>query len=230
MMPYWRVCIIESEKGLREIIFQGGLEIGQLLDFSGWRILGARHKTFCVNGHTHANAYSTLGVVTEHDLKPNDIAEVHVKVTPRELLHTTTAAKKYPRNAESADHSTYYVTATIIKDRDFGPEAFEPSKFTDPVILDLIEKTTVEADSSLSGYQAITEIKTKDGRCFQKHVKAVHGLNEDPLTDEELETKFRNMAIKYMSENQIKEIFDTIWNLDKLDNIEELTKLMVFPI
>ena len=37
------------------------------------------------------------------------------------------------------------------------------------------------------------------------------------------------MAVKYMGETQIKQIFDTVWALEKLDNMEKLMKLMVFP-
>jgi len=37
------------------------------------------------------------------------------------------------------------------------------------------------------------------------------------------------MAKKYMGEQQIERIFDTIWNLTKLDDIGKLTALMVFP-
>ena len=138
---------------------------------------------------------------------------------------------KYPRNGESADHSAFYANAIAIKERAFGPEAFEPEKFTDPVVLDLIERITVEADPSMPvyGYQGMSEITTKDGRWFQKRVEVPHGLGDDPLTDGELEDKFREMAIKYMGEEQIQKIFGTVWNLESLEDMNALTRLMVFP-
>ncbi len=93
----------------------------------------------------------------------------------------------------------------------------------------MIEKITVEPDSSLSGYKAISEITTKAGLRFEKRIDTPHGLGDDPLTDGELEKKFTDMAIKYMDEKQIKKIFDTVWNTEKLDDIGKLTTLMIFP-
>jgi 2-methylcitrate dehydratase PrpD len=122
------------------------------------------------------------------------------------------------------------VNAIAIKERHFGPESADPEKFTDPVVLDLIEKITVEHDPSIPdrSAQGISEITTKDGRSYKKHIKTPHGFDDDPLSDEELEQKFSEMALKYMTEKQIRKIFDTIWNLEKLDEISKLTALMVF--
>lgn len=108
-------------------------------------------------------------------------------------------------------------------------DSIKPENFTDPVILDLIEKITTTADPSLHNYQGASEIITKDGRCFQKSAMAVHGRDNDPLSDEELEVKFSGMASRYMDKGQIKKVFDTCWNVERLDDLGILTKLMVFP-
>jgi predicted regulator of amino acid metabolism with ACT domain len=49
----------------------------------------------------------------------------------------------------------------------------------------------------------------------------------NPLTDAELEDKFSEMAVKHMSNGHIQKIFETIWSLEKLDDIAMLTGLMV---
>ncbi len=72
------------------------------------------------------------------------------------------------------------------------------------------------------------EITTKDSHRFQKRVDSPHGLDDDPLTDGELEDKFREMATKSMGKEQIKKILATIWNVERLDDISKLTRLMVF--
>jgi 2-methylcitrate dehydratase len=224
------VRIIEGENGLCQVILGGELDLQRLIDFSGWRILDARHKSLPLNGGTIGHVFATLSIVKEHDLKPDDIAAVRIKTTLHESQHTTVLPKKYPRNGESADHSAFYANAIAIKERDVSPESFDPQKFTDPVVLDLIERITVEADPSLPehGFQGISEITTKDGHSFQRPIGNPHGFGNDPLTDGELEDKFRKMAIKYMSEQQIQKIFDTVWNLESLKDISKLTGLMVF--
>ena len=221
--------IVESNAGIRKVILQDDMDLERLTDFSGWRIMDVRFKGLCANGTSHAPIYATMAIVKEQDLQPADIASVRIKTTPREARHTTTGAKKYPRTAENADHSTFYGNALAIKERAFGPDSIHPEKFTDPVVLDLIERITVEADASLSKYQGVSEITTKDGRFFQKRIDVPHGLDTDPLTDKELEDKFSDMALKHMGNAQIRKIFDACWNLEKVADIGALVKLMVFP-
>ena len=43
-----------------------------------------------------------------------------------------------------------------------------------------------------------------------------HGFGGIPLTDLELEENFRGMAGKYLSEEQIHKLLDTIWNVESL--------------
>lgn len=222
------VRVIEGENGWYQAILQGRMNLERLVDFSGWRILNTRHKYLCANVTTHGHLYATLAIVKEQNLKPKDIAAVRITASPREARHTTTFSKKYPRSAENADHSAFYGNAIAIKERSFGPDSIKPEKFTDPIVLDLIEKITVEADPSMLATEGKSEITTKDGRIFQKHVVTPHGLGNDPLTDQELEEKFSEMAKKYMGETQIKQIFDTIWNVEKLAYMGELMKLVVF--
>lgn len=224
------VQIIEGENGVREAILKGGMDLEKLVDFSGWRILGTRFKTLCANLSTQGHTLATLAIVKENDLKPEDIASVKIKVGLRESRHTTTLAKKYPRNAESADHSAFYAQAIAIKERHFGPESFEPEKFTDPVVLELIEKVSVELDPALPEHSphAVSEIITTDGRRFEKHLDMFHGFDDGPFSDKELEEKFAYMAQKQMPEKHIQEIINTIWKLEKLDNINPLMQMMVF--
>jgi 2-methylcitrate dehydratase len=225
------VRIVEGENGLRDTVMRGDLDFQRLLDFSGWRIPQTRHKSLCLNGGSQGHVSATLALVRENDLKPEDIVSVRIKASRHESHHTTSLPKKYPRNAETADHSAFYANAIAIKERVFGPDSFQPEKFTDPVVLDLIEKITVEYDPGLgeSGFQGISEITTKDGRRLRKHIANPHGFGDDPLTDKELEEKFREMATKYLSEKQIGRIFETIWNIERLEDIRQLTKLLVFP-
>jgi 2-methylcitrate dehydratase len=225
------IRVMEGENGFRQVILKDKMDVERLVDFSGWRILNTRHKLLCLCGGILGYVVATIDIVKENDLKPEDIASVKIKASLHNLEHTTTLSKKYPRNAESADHSAFYSVAIAIKERTFGPDSFEPDKFVDPVVLDLIEKITAEVvpDMPEWGTQGMTEITTKDGRHFSRSIEKPHGIGDDPLTDKELEEKFKNFAEKYFSAQQIQKIFDTVWRLEKLDNLNALTASMIIP-
>jgi 2-methylcitrate dehydratase len=219
------IRVVEGQNGIEEVVLGTKLNLQELLDFSGWRILKIRNKAIPVCAIITGQALAAIDIVREHDLKPDDIVAVSIK-TDQPLHHTTCLPKKYPRNAESADHSTYYIIAAAIKERKVDIETVEPDKFTDPVILDLIEKIALEVDPSLPMSGAVVTITTKDGRSFHKDIP--NSFGNDPLTDAELEEKFRQMAIKYIPEKQIQKIFSTIWNLEDLNDMGKLMALLVF--
>jgi len=225
------IRIIEGENGLKQVILRDKMDMERLVDFSGWRILNTRHKLLCLCGGILGYVVAAIAIVKEHDFKPEDIMSIKIKASQHNLEHTTTLSKKYPRNAESADHSAHYAVAVAIKERSFGPDSFEPAKFTDPTVLNLIEKITTEAVPGMPGWgsQGTTEITTKDGRHFIKSVEMPHGIGGDPLTDKELEDKFRGMAEKYFSQKHIQKICDTVWEVEKMDSINSLTSLMILP-
>src|SRR5262249_52212852 len=141
--------VVEGDGGYRDGIMRGDLDLQALTDFSGWRIRDTRHKRLCANGSTQGYLHATINLVTEHDLKPADIASVDIRASAREVRHTSALAKKYPRNAETGDHSAFYATAFAIKERHFGPDSRDPRHFSDPVILDLIGKISVRLDPEL---------------------------------------------------------------------------------
>ena len=225
------IRVVEGEGGVKQVIYQNEMDLDSMTDFSGWRIIKTRHKSLPANYVTQGHVALTIAIVKENDLKPEDIKTVRITVGARELEHTTYVAKKYPRNAESADHSAYYTNAIAIKERDLGPDQYLPEKFTDAVVLDLIEKITVVSDPKLpkSTYAVTSEITIKDGRHFKKQAAIPKGHYDDPMTDADIEAKVRKMAAKYMPEKQIKQIIDTVWNLEKVDDVTDLIKLMVFP-
>jgi 2-methylcitrate dehydratase len=226
------VRIVEGENGIQDVIMKGEMDLEKIVDFNDWRILNTRFKNLCANGSSFGHILATLEIVQENDLKPEDIASVRIKTGLRESRHCGSLEKKYPRNAENADHSIFYANAMAIKERHFGPSSIEPEKLNDPLILDLIEKIIVEPDPNMSEHYigGFSQIITKDGRKFEKRVDLPHGFANDPLSDRELEDKFWEMAVKHMPEDQIQNLFRMIWNIEKENDLSRLLSLMVIKI
>jgi 2-methylcitrate dehydratase len=218
--------VIEGEGGYQKGVLGGEMDLQALVDFSDWRIRDTRHKNLCVNGSTHGHVLATIGIVTDADLRPADIERVEIGASAREARHTTAIAKKYPRNAETGDHSAFYANAYAIKYRSFGPQSAEPRHFTDPEIVDLIERITVRADPEIPprGRGGISEIHTRDGRVFRRKCEALVAEQ----TDAELETKFRDMAEAAMPKTQVDELIETIWSVDRAESLDHLARLMIF--
>ena len=223
--------VMEGENGFIDSVMDGDLDVEKLTDFGGrFRILDTEVKAWAACGTIQGHLNATLNLVMEHDIKPEDVAQVRIWAGTRSVQHTGDPVKRYPRNKETADHSAYYVTAVAIWERELGPDQYSPEKYDDPAIKELIDKITLEIDTDLDrfGRAGITEITTKQGARYSCRVDYPKGHPYNPMTDEDIRDKFFSLATQFMGEEQIKQIIDTIYALEELDDIGHLMELLVF--
>jgi len=169
-------------------------------------------------------------LVNRYDIKPEDVDRVRVIAGTRPIEHTGDPAKKYPTNKETADHSSYYLTAIAIVDRTVGPEQYQPWKYRDPTVLQLIDRVTLEIDPEMDKLprSGMSEITTKDGKRYTLKVDYPKGDPNNSMSDQELEDKFKSMASKFMTTEQMEKVIGTIYRLESLDNIGSLMRELVF--
>lgn len=226
------VRMIEGHDGFVEVIMKGDYDLNKLTSNKKRFIVrdSCSIKSIIADYSAHGHLTATLQLVKEHDIKPEDIVEVKIRTSNRCVQHTGDQAKKYPKNKETADHSSYYLTAIAILDCQIGPDQFFPEKYSDPRVLELIEKITLEGDEELEKMRpaGISEIITKDGKRHTCRIDYPKGHPLNPMTDEEIIEKFESMAGKYMTRKQMDQVVRATLELDKLDDIGKLNKLMVF--
>ena len=226
--------VFEGRHGFAEVIARGNIDLERLTqreeDFS---ILHTGTKRFACFGRMIGSLLATLTLVNEHDIRPEQVAQVRVTTQPRVLEEGFAGdpeAHRYPQTKQSADHNLFYATAVAIVDRAVTPEQFTSEKLQDPRVRELIGKVVLNIDPQLARFHSagIVEIDTKGGATYTCRVDNPRGKPENPMEDVEIEEKFRSMAAKFMDESQIQEFIATVYDLDKLDDIGQLTKTLVF--
>ena len=223
--------IIEGNDGFIETIMDGEYDLSKLTNLERkFAIRETCIKSIIADFSSHGHLSATLKLVRDNDIKPVDVAEVRITTSKRCAEHTGDPIKKYPKNKETADHSSYYLTAIAILDHQLGPDQFAPAKYEDPKVRELIDKVVLQGDPSLDKARpaGISEIITKEGKRFQCRVDYPRGHARNPMTDGEIIEKFKCMASKYMSDEHMKKIIDTVFELDKINDITNLNRLMVF--
>jgi 2-methylcitrate dehydratase len=223
--------VIEGNRGFVQTVMSGDFNAEKLTEpTEKFKILDTTYKAVAADGTTHGHVTATLQLVKMHDIKPKDIAGVKIIAPSRCVEHTGDPVKRYPTNKESADHSSYYLTAIAVIDRKVGPDQYLPEKLGDPMVREIIDKVTMEADPSLDhvGRGGITEIRTKQGGIYRQRVEYPIGDPLNPMTDQELEDKFRDMAEKFMTKRQIKKVITTVYDMENLDDIHKLMRTVIF--
>jgi 2-methylcitrate dehydratase len=223
--------MIEGHDGLVEVIMNGQYDTDKLLSFRDrFAVRETCLKSIIADFSSHGHLTATLTLARKHDINPEDVEEVKIITSKRCAEHTGDPVKKYPKNKETADHSSFYLTAVAIIDRQIGPNQFTPEKYNDPLVRNLIDKVVLIGDPGLDKARpaGISKIKTKQGKEYELRVDYPRGHMHNPMTDDEIVDKFSVMASKYMKDEEMRRLIDTVFNLEKLDDIAELNRLMVF--
>jgi 2-methylcitrate dehydratase len=223
--------VIDGKEGLVHC-FGPEWKLNILTDGLGesWRITQCGMKAFPTEALTHTPISATLALVKDNDLKPDDVAKVHIRTTARGADILSDASKYDPHTKETADHSLPYVIAAAIAERQVTPLQFTMEKILDPTIRAQLNKIVVVADPEIEKVfpalqRVVVTVQTTDGREFSKQLDYPKGDPRNPLTDKEVEEKFEALAESVMTPAARRRAMDAIWNLDKQASITELMKL-----
>jgi 2-methylcitrate dehydratase len=195
-----------------------------------WRITQYGMKAFPTEALTHTPISAVLALVKDYDLKPDQIAKVHIRTTARGADILSDPSKYDPHTKETADHSLPYVIAAAVAERQVTPLQFTTAKIADPVIRAQLRKVQVVADPEIEKVfpalqRVIVRLHTIDGREFSKQLDYPKGDPRNPLSDKEIEEKFEVLAGPVMTSEARRRALDAIWNLEKQPSVSELMKL-----
>jgi 2-methylcitrate dehydratase len=188
-------------------------------------------KFFPTEALTHAPISATLDLVKEYDLKPEQIAKVHIRSLARAADILADPSKYDPRSKETADHSLPYCIAAAIVDRKVTPAQFTQEKIDDPQIRAQLRKVEVVADREIEkAFPALQKVAvtivTADGKELSKQLDYPKGDPRNPLSDVEIEEKFAALADGVISRARQQRVRDAVWNLDKCSSVTELMELL----
>jgi 2-methylcitrate dehydratase len=135
-----------------------------------------------------------------------------------------------PRTRETADHSLPYCTAVALLDGDVTLKHFDPERFTAPDVLKLLTNVKVHLDDTLTpryprGIPNRITVTLNDGRKLVKEVEFPRGHAGNPMTDDEVVAKFRQMVEPRYGKAKADQILARCWEFETLVNPTELLEL-----
>ena len=68
-------------------------------------------------------------------------------------------------------------------------------------------------------------ITLKDGRSITEKVDHATGAPENPMSDAQLEDKFRTLVGRVLSKEQSEKLLARLWDIDKVDNVGEIMEM-----
>ena len=182
------------------------------------------HMTFKNHGccgHTFAPIDGVLYLQNTHGLRWRDIKRVRIATYK---AGTDIVDNPAPEGAYQAKFSLQYVAAHALVHGSVRLSAFEPERLRDPDVRALLAKVEVVADPELSpGYPsqraAHVEIETGDGRKFAHFQPTRKGDPDLPLSDDELNGKFLELALPVIGDTVARQLLPTLWSLEKSKDV-----------
>ncbi|HEV2472470.1 MAG TPA: MmgE/PrpD family protein, partial [Chthonomonadales bacterium] len=136
-----------------------------------------------------------------------------------------------PTTRETADHSLPFCVAAALVDGAVTLDSFDDAHLANKDILELVSRTEVRADPDLDegypeGIPNRVTVHLAGGPVLQKEVSYPRGHARNPMTDSEVEAKFRTLAAPVLPAARIDEIARRVMRLEEETGVRPLLELL----
>lgn len=174
-----------------------------------------------------------LDISKNYKFKPEDIEDVLVKCNKWMItILTQPEERKYnPETVVDTQFSLPYAAAVSLVKKRASADEFTEEAIKDPTVYEVMQKVRYEFDPEAEKvypqkYPSTVIVTLKDGRKIKSYIEYPKGDPENPVTEQEIIDKFRVLASSNFESKKVEKIIETVLNLEQLDNINYLTKLL----
>ena len=177
---------------------------------------------------------AAVRLAIEHDLRPADIAHVRALLPQNavSLVCEPVARKRRPVDSYAAQFSVQFTTAAALVRRRFTLDDLNDATLRDPDILAVADRVDYSVDDKTTFprfYSGAVEVTLRDGRVLEAREDVNRGAPERPLSDVDIERKFRDSARRLLPEAQVARIAEAVFDVERLDDAGAFMPLLALP-
>jgi len=152
---------------------------------------------------------------------PESIKSVRVRVAP---LVLDLCNKREITQGLDSKYSIYHSAAVGLVRGKAGLQEYSDEAANNSLIRRVRERVTAVADSSITEDQSHIEVELENGQKLSRFVEQSLGNLRKPLTDRQLEDKFRDQATGRLPGTQVDRVIELCWQLDTVQDVRQLIK------
>jgi 2-methylcitrate dehydratase len=159
---------------------------------------------------------------------PDEIREINIHVSHSAIKIMAEGPDKWrPTTHETADHSIPYAAGLVLMYGRIEPEYYEDPYLHDPRLLELVSRVKCvasdEADRMEQEFNLCElEVVLNSGARKTVRVEYHRGHFKNPMTDAEMEQKFRLMAGKHLGTDRVDNLLRLLWNIESAPQVSAL--------
>jgi len=182
------------------------------------------YKPFPCGIVNHPTIDGAIQIHDEQRPDPASIVAVRLRVAP---LVLDLCNQQNITKGLQGKFSVYHGAAVGLVRGKAGLREYTDEAVNDAAIKRVRELTTAHGDPSVTEDQVHVEVELSDGRRLSKFVEQSLGNIHKPLSDQQLEEKFRDQAVLVLPAAQVESIVQQCWQIDRLDDVGELVRATV---
>jgi 2-methylcitrate dehydratase PrpD len=165
----------------------------------------------------HAVIDGCLELRQEHAPQPDAIERIELRVNPMVLELT---GKRTPATGLEGKFSVFHAAAVSLVRGLAGEPQFSDETVCDPAVVALRSRVTAQSDPAVTSYlEAHVRIVMKDGAVLERHVPHALGTLQRPMSDADLEAKFRALVEPVLPHPQADRLIALCWEVEGLQDV-----------
>jgi len=198
-----------------------------------WETLNVGYKAYAAVTSIHSALDALAQIMREQELSAHDIAKVDAAVSEATYIHCTWEYKA--QGVTAAQMNLYYGLSMIALEGTAFVEQYSEDRLRDPRVLDFIPRIRARIDPEIDArgaafrHAARIAVETRDGRTFLREILTRRGSAENPLRQDEIVHKFREITRACMTPSDARRVVELAGEIEKLDSVDELIRIIAAP-
>ena len=194
--------------------------------YKEWECMNTGIKPYASVTSIHTALDCLKNIMEKNNISVKNIKNIKAKISHPTYVHCAWNYKNH--NITSAQMNIYYGLALIALEGELFVNQFSKDKISNPEILNFMKKITAEVDPKIESlghefrHMASIELTTNDNKKFNHTEKYRKGSPENPLTKDQIISKFKTLVAYSYDDTKINTIKEKIENIELSNRIENL--------
>jgi 2-methylcitrate dehydratase PrpD len=186
-----------------------------------YELLSNMYKPYACGLVVHAAIDGCIEIFREHRLAPELVEAVELTVSP---LVPRLTGNPSPQTGLEGKFSVFHAVAAAMVHGAAGEAQFSDACVRDPRVVALRSRVSLKVDAAVGRTEARVTIRTRDGRILSRHVEHALGTLARPMSDGDLERKFRALAAEVLPGDRTRELLRLCWAIDSLEDAGDVAR------
>ena len=218
--------ILEGPRGFSAVTTAGRFNLANVTKGLGteFDLLVNTYKPYPCGIVIHPTIDGAIQLRDAHGVKPADIKAVRLRVAP---LVLDLCNQQGIATGLQGKFSVYHGAAIGLVRGKAGVQEYTDAAVNDPDIKRVREAATATADPGVTEDQAGVEVVLADGRTLSVFVEQSLGNINKPLSDRQLDAKFRDQAVENLAADDVERLIELCWKIENLEDVNEVVQAAV---